>query len=84
MKFNWGEVKSLDGKLKSATIKPIFFGRLDTVSFDCCMICSGCNFGPFHSHGESLWFPTIHKEAHKVSSWRHIVTLHGGQAQAHP
>ena len=26
------------------------------------------NFGPFHAHGESLWFPTIHEEARKVSS----------------
>ena len=72
VKFIWGEVKSIDGELKIATIKPIFFDRLDTVSFDYCMICSGCNFGPFHSHGESLWFPTIHEEARKVSSWGHI------------
>merc|ERR1719502_2430971 len=72
VKFIWGEVKSLDGKEKTATIKPIFFDRLDTVSFDYCMICSGCNFGPFHSHGESLWFPTIHEDARKVSSWGHI------------
>jgi len=72
VKFIWGEVKSLDGKEKTATIKPMFFDRLDIVSFDYCMICSGCNFGPFHSHGESLWFPTIHEEARKVSSWGHI------------
>ena len=57
VKFNWGEVKSLDGELKIATIKLNFFDRLDTVSFDYCMICSGCNFGPFQSHDESLWFP---------------------------
>ena len=54
VKFIWGEAKSLDGKEKSATIKPIFFNRLDTVSFDFCMICSGCNLAPFHSHDESL------------------------------
>ena len=41
VKFMWIEVKSLNGKEKTATIKHIFFDRLDTVSFDCCMICSG-------------------------------------------
>ena len=70
--------------LEIATIKPIFFDRLDTVSFDYCMICSGCNFGPFHLTANPCGSPTIHEEARKVSSWGHIVTLHGGQAQAHP
>ena len=72
MKCIWGEVKSLDVKEKTATIKPIFFDRLDTVSFDYCMIYAGCTCERFHSHGESLWFPTIHEEARKVSSWSHI------------
>merc|ERR1711937_818958 len=32
-------------------------------------ITAGCNFGPFHKWGESLWFPTIHKAAIKEGSW---------------
>merc|ERR1719517_254675 len=34
--------------------------------------CSGCNFGPFKPMGESLWFPTVHEEARKISEWPHI------------
>merc|ERR1711959_423639 len=32
-------------------------------------IAAGCNFGPFHKWGESLWFPTIHAAAQKEGSW---------------
>jgi NADH dehydrogenase FAD-containing subunit len=72
VKFIWGEVKQLDGDKKCAMIKPIFSSNVDTVSFDYCIICAGCNFGPFKPMGESLWFPTVHEEARKVSDWPHI------------
>jgi hypothetical protein len=72
VKFIWGEVKQLDGEKKTATIKPMFADTIDTVGFDYCIICSGCNFGPFKPMGESLWFPTVHEEARKVSEWAHI------------
>jgi hypothetical protein len=39
------------------------------VDFDYCIIAAGCNFGPFHKWGESLWFPTIHQAAQKEGSW---------------
>jgi len=72
VKFIWGEVKTLDGEKKIATIKPMFSSTLDTIAFDYCVICAGCNFGPFKPMGESLWFPTVHEEARKVSEWSHI------------
>jgi len=72
VKFIWGEVKNLDGDRMTATIKPIFSSTTDEISFDYCIICAGCNFGPFKPMGESLWFPTIHEEARKVSDWPHI------------
>jgi len=72
VKFIWGEVKSLDGEKKQASIKPMFSDKMDVISFDYCMICAGCNFGPFQPMGESLWFPVIHEEARKVSQWSHI------------
>jgi len=62
----------LDGERKCATIKPMFSQDTDEVKFDYCIICAGCNFGPFKPMGESLWFPTIHEEARKVSEWAHI------------
>merc|ERR1712194_155986 len=72
VKFIWGEVKALDGDKKTATIKPIFSQHTDEIAWDYCIICAGCNFGPFKPMGESLWFPTIHEEARKVSDWPHI------------
>jgi len=72
VKFIWGEVKSLNGDKKTATIKPMFSSQMDEISFDYCVICAGCNFGPFKPMGESLWFPTIHEDARKVSDWAHI------------
>jgi len=72
VKFIWGEVKNLDGDKKVATVKPMFANTIDEIPFDYCMICSGCNFGPFKPMGESLWFPTVHEEARKVSEWPHI------------
>jgi len=72
VKFIWGEVKKLDGDKKTATIKPMFANGTEEVGFDYCMICSGCNFGPFKPMGESLWFPTVHEDARKVSEWAHI------------
>lgn len=74
VKFIWGEVKTLDEKMKCATVKPMFVptGQMDHIFFDYCIICAGCNFGPFKPMGESLWFPTIHEEARKVSEWPHI------------
>ncbi|CAE8714351.1 unnamed protein product [Polarella glacialis] len=72
VKFIWGEVKELNGEKKTATIKPMFSSQMDTVAFEYCIICAGCNFGPFKPMGESLWFPTVHEEARKVSDWKHI------------
>jgi len=72
VKFIWGEVKTLDGEKKCAEIKPIFADTTDVISFDYCVICSGCNFGPFKPMGESLWFPTVHEEERKISDWAHI------------
>jgi len=72
VKFIWGEVKSLDAKDKKCVIKPMCSQGEDVVSFDFCMICAGCNFGPFQPNGESLWFPVIHEEARKISEWKHI------------
>eukprot|EP00428_Durinskia_dybowskii_P025811 CAMPEP_0170232054 /NCGR_PEP_ID=MMETSP0116_2-20130129/15766_1 /TAXON_ID=400756 /ORGANISM="Durinskia baltica, Strain CSIRO CS-38" /LENGTH=392 /DNA_ID=CAMNT_0010482835 /DNA_START=77 /DNA_END=1252 /DNA_ORIENTATION=- len=72
VKFIWGEVKKLDGVNKCALIKPIFTDSTEEVGFDYCIICSGCNFGPFKPMGESLWFPTVHEEEMKVSDWPHI------------
>ncbi|CAE7791679.1 aifB [Symbiodinium sp. CCMP2592] len=72
VKYIWGEVKELDGDRKVANIKPLASDRREEVGFDYCIICSGCNFGPFKPMGESLWFPTVHEEAQAVSDWKHI------------
>jgi len=72
VKFIWGEVKELNGEKKTATIKPIFASATDEIKFDYCIICAGCNFGPFKPMGESLWFPTVHEDARAVSDWKHI------------
>jgi len=76
VKFIWGEVKSL--KERTATIKTMFSSGEDEVGFDYCVICSGCNFGPFSvdmkpsKSGESLWFPTVHEFGRSLSEWPHI------------
>ncbi|CAK9072932.1 unnamed protein product [Durusdinium trenchii] len=72
VKFIWGEVKELNGARKTASIKTMFSNNIDEVGFDYCIICSGCNFGPFKPMGESLWFPTVHEEARGHSDWKHI------------
>jgi len=74
VKFIWGEVLALHEDTKTADIKPMFTqsNSIDTVSWDYCVICAGCNFGPFHKWGESLWFPTIHAAARPEGSWAHI------------
>jgi len=72
VKFIWGEVLKLDGDNKTATVKTSFNEGTDTISFDFCIICSGCNFGPFKPQGESLWFPTVHARGREVSEWKHI------------
>ncbi|CAE7531236.1 PAG [Symbiodinium natans] len=71
-KFIWGEVKELNGDEKTATYKPMFVSGRETIDFDYCLICAGCNFGPFHKWGESLWFPTIHEDARPEGSWPHL------------
>lgn len=71
-KFIWGEVKELNGEQKTATYKPIFTSERETIDFDYCIIAAGCNFGPFHKWGESLWFPTIHEDARPEGSWPHL------------
>jgi NADH dehydrogenase FAD-containing subunit len=70
VRFLWGEVQKLNDK--DALVKPIFSQNTETVEFDYCVICSGCNFNPFHKMGESLWFPTVHENARKESAWGHI------------
>jgi len=72
VKFIWGEVLNLDAVSKTATIQTIFSEGPDVVSFDFCLIASGCNFGPFKPKGESLWFPTVHKIGRDASEWPHI------------
>jgi len=70
-KFVWGEVMELNGEQRTALIQPMFMeeGKTETIDFDYCIIAAGCNFGPFHKWGESLWFPTIHRQAIKEGSW---------------
>lgn len=72
VKFIWGEVKELNGERKTATIKPMFVSSSEEIAWDYCIICAGCNFGPFKPMGESLWFPTVHECGRKVSEWPHI------------
>ncbi|CAK9021804.1 unnamed protein product [Durusdinium trenchii] len=72
VKFIWGEVKELNGARKTASVKTMFSNNIDEIGFDYCIICSGCNFGPFKPMGESLWFPTVHEEARGHSDWKHI------------
>jgi hypothetical protein len=50
----------------------MFTDATETIGFDYCVICSGCNFGPFHPTGESLWFPTIHEDSIPKGSWPHL------------
>eukprot|EP00928_Gymnodinium_smaydae_P053006 TRINITY_DN370_c0_g3_i1.p1 TRINITY_DN370_c0_g3~~TRINITY_DN370_c0_g3_i1.p1 ORF type:complete len:494 (-),score=89.62 TRINITY_DN370_c0_g3_i1:145-1518(-) len=71
VKFVLGEVKELDGPRRRATILPSTGGCV-VLTFDYCVICSGCNFGPFVKWGESLWSPTVHASAIAESEWRHI------------
>lgn len=71
-KFIWGEVKKLDGDKRIATIKPMFAQEEEELDFDFCVIAAGCNFGPFHKWGESLWFPTVHEKARPEGSWPHL------------
>eukprot|EP00747_Dinoflagellata_sp_TGD_P155196 gnl/TRDRNA2_/TRDRNA2_177559_c0_seq1.p2 gnl/TRDRNA2_/TRDRNA2_177559_c0~~gnl/TRDRNA2_/TRDRNA2_177559_c0_seq1.p2 ORF type:complete len:464 (+),score=125.66 gnl/TRDRNA2_/TRDRNA2_177559_c0_seq1:86-1477(+) len=68
-KFIWGEVKALDGPARTAVVKPMFTDKEEIIDWDFCAICAGCNFGPFHKWGESLWFPTIHEKARLEGSW---------------
>jgi len=74
VKFVWGEVTKLDGKEKTATVVPIYStnGKVETIRFDYCICCSGCNFGPFQPMGESHWFPTVHAKGREVSQWKHV------------
>eukprot|EP00928_Gymnodinium_smaydae_P065927 TRINITY_DN48_c0_g1_i10.p1 TRINITY_DN48_c0_g1~~TRINITY_DN48_c0_g1_i10.p1 ORF type:complete len:463 (+),score=126.50 TRINITY_DN48_c0_g1_i10:70-1458(+) len=71
-KYIWGEVTKLDGPAQTATIKPMFSQTEEVLDFDFCIIAAGCNFGPFHKWGESLWFPTIHEKARAEGSWPHL------------
>eukprot|EP00397_Hematodinium_sp_SG-2012_P027245 GEMP01028613.1.p1 GENE.GEMP01028613.1~~GEMP01028613.1.p1 ORF type:complete len:474 (+),score=107.19 GEMP01028613.1:46-1422(+) len=72
VKFIWGEVKNINGKDQICTIKPIYGSETEDVSFDYCVIASGCNFNFLHKWGESLWFPTIYEDARPEGSWSHI------------
>jgi len=74
VKFVWGEVTKLDGIEKTATVVPIYSkdGKAETIRFDYCICCSGCNFGPFQPMGESHWFPTVHAKGREVSQWQHV------------
>jgi hypothetical protein len=70
-KYIWGEVMEMKAD-KTAVIKPMFTNTTETIDFDYSIIAAGCNFGPFHKHGESLWFPTIHAKAIPESDWSDI------------
>mmetsp|Transcript_64820 Transcript_64820/g.173749 ORF Transcript_64820/g.173749 Transcript_64820/m.173749 type:complete len:533 (+) Transcript_64820:59-1657(+) len=70
--FIMGEVTKLDGSRKEATVWTRFSDKDDIVSYDYCVICSGCNFNFLHKWGESLWFPTVHEHARPEGSWSHI------------
>jgi len=72
VKFIWAEVKSIDGNSNTATIKPRWKDGTEELSFDYCIICSGCNFNFLHKWGESLWFPTIYEDARPASNWAHL------------
>merc|ERR1711976_602100 len=78
VKYIWGEVKELDGENKCAKVLPIYTNtladapRIDTIYYDFCVLCNGCNFNPFSPIGESLWFPTVFEESRKQSEWGHI------------
>lgn len=72
VKFIWGEVKAIDSKDLTATIKPMFAKNTETVGFDYMIIASGCNFNFLHKWGESLWFPTIYEDARPEGSWAHL------------
>ena len=64
VKFFWGEVKALNGEQKTATIKPMFANCTDEIAYDYCIICAGCNFGPFKPMIESLWSrPSMRRRA---------------------
>jgi len=77
VKFVLGEVLALNAKDKCAKVKPMTLSGdvTETYAFDYCVICSGCNFGPFDTpgdKGESLWFPVVHAVGREVSAWKHI------------
>ncbi|EER13502.1 hypothetical protein Pmar_PMAR000089 [Perkinsus marinus ATCC 50983] len=71
-KFIFGEVKTINGLHKYASVKPMFSCSTQEVYFDYCIIASGCNFGVMNKWGASLWFPTIHEDAREESHWKHL------------
>lgn len=71
-KFIWGEVTELNGPERTATVKPMYSDKPETIDFDYCIVAAGCNFQPFHKWGESLWFPTVHERARPEGSWPHL------------
>jgi len=71
-KFVWGEVKSLNGDRKTATVKAMCSETTEEIGYDYCIVAAGCNFNFLHKWGESLWFPTVHEEARAHSNWPHI------------
>jgi len=71
-KFLFGEVKKIDEKAKTATVKTMYNQCEEQVEFDYCVIAAGCNFNPMHKFGESLWFPTVQECARQESAWKHI------------
>jgi len=75
VKFVLGEVLELNAQNKCARVKAMTVTEEETYAFDYCVICSGCNFGPFDTpgdKGESLWFPVVHEIGREVSAWKHI------------
>mmetsp|Transcript_52730 Transcript_52730/g.122716 ORF Transcript_52730/g.122716 Transcript_52730/m.122716 type:complete len:464 (-) Transcript_52730:44-1435(-) len=71
VRFLAGEVKRLDTQCADVKI-PSSGGQMLRLHFDYCIVCSGCNFGPYHQWGESLWAPTVLEEARQESEWGHI------------
>lgn len=70
VRFIWGEVTTLDGEARVCTYKAMHVKKEEQLSFDYCVVASGCNFGLFDKWGESLWFPTVWERVQAESKWK--------------
>uniref|UniRef100_A0A7S4T1Y1 FAD/NAD(P)-binding domain-containing protein n=1 Tax=Alexandrium monilatum TaxID=311494 RepID=A0A7S4T1Y1_9DINO len=69
VRFVLGEVKRLEAQGADVKLLAEGGGQMQRLEFDYCIICSGCNFGPYHRWGESLWAPTVLEDARQESDW---------------